>query len=518
VSLNRKRRAAPNIIQCVKDPRLFGPLFRDIKTWGSWFVFLRVLFGHALATPEELALFTQCTGRSTPPTQAFKEAWLIVGRRAGKSFIAALIAVFLACFRSYRQYLAPGERGVVVLIAVDRKQALVIFRYVSAMLNAVQMLAQLVGRTTKEIIELTNGIDIEIHTASFRAVRGRTVVAAVCDEIAFWRSDDSANPDTEILNALRPAMATIPNAMLIALSSPYARRGELYRTFERYHGRDDAPVLVWRAATRVMNPTISERTISDAFERDATAAATEWDAEFRSDLSAAIDDALVDAATDHGVSLREPALVTATSQPHQYRAFVDPAGGSGRDSYTVAISHSENNRAVLDALLEIRPPFSTDAATEQIAALLQRYGVSHVTGDRYGGDWPAQALAKHGITYTQSELTKSDIYLECIPLFSAGRVRLLDNDRLTNQLKQLERRTGRLGKDSIDHPPGGHDDVANAASGALWLVSRHALEAGETVAEFSHVADELNPNISIQREEASIFDRTEDSPILRGLM
>jgi hypothetical protein len=306
--------------------------------------------------------------------------------------------------------------------------------------------------------------------------------------------------------------------MLIALSSPYARRGELFKTFDRFYGRDDAPVLVWKADTRTMNPTISERVIADAFERDATAAATEWNAEWRSDLSAAIDDALVAAAVDHGVTLREPAIVSATSQPHQYRAFVDPSGG-GRDSYSVGIAHSENNSAILDALLEIRPPFNTDAASEQIAALVKRYGLSHVTGDRYAGAWPSQALAKHGILYAQSELTKSDIYLEVIPLFSAGRVRLLDNDRLTNQLKQLERRTGRLGKDSIDHRPGGSDDVANAGSGALWLVSRHALEPGDTIATHSTVTAELDPNIHIQQEkEASIFDRTENSSILRGLI
>jgi hypothetical protein len=178
----------------------------------------------------------------------------------------------------------------------------------------------------------------------------------------------------------------------------------------------------------------------------------------------------------------------------------------------------EKNSAVLDATMEVRPPFSTDAATEQAAALLKRFGISHVTGDRYGGDWPAQALAKHGISYSASELSKSELYLEAIPLFSAGRVRLLDIDRLTTQLKSLERRTGRNARDVIDHPPGGQDDIANAACGALWLVSRHALQPENTVAVHSDVALELNPNISIQRErEVSVFDRTEESALFREL-
>ena len=35
------------------------------------------------------------------------------------------------------------------------------------------------------------------------------------------------------------------------------------------------------------------------------------------------------------------------------------------------------------------------------------------------------------------------------------------------QLCSLERRTARGGKDSIDHSPGMHDDIANAVAGAL---------------------------------------------------
>lgn len=98
---------------------------------------------------------------------------------------------------------------------------------------------------------------IEIHTASFRAVRGYSVVAAICDELAFWRSDESANPDAEILAALRPAMATIPGALLLAISSPYARRGALWTAYRDHYGRHNSDVLVWQAASRAMNSTCS---------------------------------------------------------------------------------------------------------------------------------------------------------------------------------------------------------------------------------------------------------------------
>ncbi|MBW3631210.1 MAG: hypothetical protein KY464_18235, partial [Gemmatimonadetes bacterium] len=68
--------------------------------------------------------------RAREPEAPYAEAWLICGRRAGKSFVLALIAVFLACFRSYAEYLAPGERATIAVIATDRKQARTIYRYV----------------------------------------------------------------------------------------------------------------------------------------------------------------------------------------------------------------------------------------------------------------------------------------------------------------------------------------------------------------------------------------------------
>jgi hypothetical protein len=73
------------------------------------------------------------------------------------------------------------------------------------------------------------------------------------------------------------------------------------------------------------------------------------------------------------------------------------------------------------------------------------------------------------MTYEQSERPKSQIYGELLPLLNSGRVELLDHARLVAQLCDLERRTSRGGKDSIDHTPGGHDDLGNAVAGALLL-------------------------------------------------
>jgi hypothetical protein len=154
-----------------------------------------------------------------------------------------------------------------------------------------------------------------------------------------------------------------------------------------------------------------------------------------------------------------------------YAAFVDPSGGSS-DIMTVAIAHHDRGgRAVLDAVRERRSPFSPDEVVVEFSGLLKAYGIRKVTGDRYGGEWPGERFRAHGIEYVPSEKSKSDIYRDLLPLLNSQKIELLDVPRLATQLIGLERRTARSGKDSIDHAPGAHDDVANSVSGALLLAN-----------------------------------------------
>jgi len=255
-----------NILQAINDPRVFGDHFKDKSTWQSWTAFLAALFGLDL-TPQQLATYRECTHRAEPPTRRANEAWLVCGRRAGKSFILALIAVFLAAFKDWKPYLGPGERGTIMIIAADRKHARTIMRYCKGLLHTVPMLRQLIEAEWVESVDLDNRITIEVHTCSFRTTRGYTVVAALLDEVAFWQGEDSSNPDFEVVAAIRPAMATVPNSVLLCASSPYARKGSLFEAYDRYFGKA-VPVLVWQAATRTMNPTVPQSFIDAEYEKD----------------------------------------------------------------------------------------------------------------------------------------------------------------------------------------------------------------------------------------------------------
>ena len=446
------------ILDAVRDKHLFAPWFRKPETWASWFSFLAALFALSMM-PEQLTTFQQCTGRNARPAIPINEAWLVCGRRAGKSFVLALVAVFLATFRDYRQFLAPGERGTITIIAADRRQARVIFRYIHGLLNGVAMLKLMIERETAEAFDLTNSVTIEIQAASFRSTRGYTLVAALCDEIAFWRSDEFANPDREILAALRPAMATIPGAMLLCASSPYARRGALWDAYRKHFGKDGS-ILVWKAPTRTMNPSVPQRVIDEAVEADPSSAAAEYMAEFRTDVESFISREVVDAAVI--LNRFELPRIDGVS----YVAFVDPSGGSS-DSMALAISHIENGRAILDLVRERKPPFSPDDVSKEFADTIKSYGIAGCRGDRYAGGWPRERFAAYGVDYLAAAQPKSDLYLNLLPLLNSGRVELLDHPRLTAQLCALERRTVRGGRDSIDHAPGAHDDIINAAGGAI---------------------------------------------------
>jgi hypothetical protein len=452
------------IIEVMDDPKLFAPHFQPMDSWSAWRTFLKALFALPMME-DELLLYRQCTGRTNPPKEPFTEAWLPTGRRGGKSRILALIAVYLGCFRNYREFLSPGEVATVQILAADRKQARSIFRYAKGLIVETPLLLPLLEDETSEVLSLKNNVSIEITTSNFRTTRGYTCAACLCDEIAFWNtSEDSANEDVEVVNSVRHAMATIPGAILLCASSPYARRGALWNAFQDYFGKEEAPILVWKAATEVMNPAIPKNIIEAALKRDEPAARAEYFAEFRSDIEVFLSREAVEAVTIPG------RLELPYRTGIRYKAFIDPSGGV-KSSFTAALAFAEGEKALLALIREFRPPFNPEEVVKQICEILKAYGLRECFGDRWGSEWTVQRFAKNGIKYIHSDQSRSDIYLEILPAINSKRVELLDISRMRDQFVALERRTGR-GADSIGPAPTQRDDVCNAAAGALVLAGK----------------------------------------------
>ncbi len=453
-----------NIIGAIDDRNLLGASIKDPASFAPWRALLASVFGLPLDS-DQLALYRSCTGRTSPPSAPFKSTFICAGRRGGKSVCMALIATYLAIFRDWRPRLTAGERAVILLVAGDRQQAKILYRYIVGILNA-PILNNLILNYTADSLDLKGCVTIEIVTRSYRSVRGRSVCAALLDECAFWPSDkSSSDPDHEVVSALRPSMATFPDAMLIAASSPYSRRGILWDAHKRYYGRDDPGTLVWQAPTRTMNPTISEEFIAAEFERDPISANSEYNAEFRSDVDAFIRPEVVEDAIVRGRYELAPS-------GYNYHGFCDAAGGSGKDSFVLGVSHGDGDTAVLDCIREFKPPFSPEVVVGELAGVLRSYGLCEVTGDAYSGEFVRELFRDNGISYKVSRKSKSEIYIDLLPMLNSGRVALLDHPKMVSQLCSLERRTTRgTGRDIVDHAPNGHDDLINAAAGSLCLAN-----------------------------------------------
>lgn len=450
------------ILDAMSDRNLFGRWFSG-RSWDAWRVFLAALFGLPM-TAEQLAVYQRHTGRTTP-TGPHREAWVIAGRRAGKSRIAALVAVYLATMKDWSAHLAPGEVPTIMVLAASRAQARVIFRYARALIVNVPALRPLLppDGETKESLTLTNGAVIEVHAVSQARSRGYTLAAVLADECCFWAEGPDGENAADTIAALRPALSTLPGAMLLAISSPWAKRGIAYTQTVKHHANEGSPVLSWVSDTVSLNPKFDAQTIADAMEADPISARTEYGwAAWRDDVSSFLSREQLFATVVDG----RTALPPETGR--QYVAGFDAAAGSGKDSATLAVAHAEDGRAVLDLVVERRPPFSPPSVTAEFAAILHEYGVRTIEADRFGGDWVTSAFAKHHVTVEHCRRSRSECYLELLPSITAQRVELLDDERMLAQFLALERRAGRT-RDIVDHPPGAahHDDCANSAAIAL---------------------------------------------------
>ena len=444
--------------QALGDRNLLGNVLPG-ATWNAWKVLLISAMGEALTDGERL-IFQRLTQREHEPNTRVEEFVGVIGRRGGKSRAISVLATYLAALVPHPM-LVPGERGIVLCIAPDQSQADIVLDYVEATFRNSPILRQLIEARTQRSLKLTNKIDIEVRAANFRTLRGLTLICAIADESAFWYSENSSNPDIEILNAVRPGLATT-HGPLFMISSPYARRGELWTLYNKHFGPNGDPaILVAQASSRTMNPSLPQSVIDRAMERDAASASAEYLAQFRSDLEAFVNIEAVRACVSASIFERAP--IPGTS----YHAFVDPAGGSGQDSMSLCIGHVDHGRqtVIVDAIRERRPPFSPEQVTQEFSELLRSYNVIKVLGDRFGGAYPSEQFGKFSVMYEAVAKPKSELYGDLLPLINSQRIQLLDHPRLISQLCALERRSARGGRDTIDHSPGAHDDIANSVAG-----------------------------------------------------
>ena len=346
----------------------------------------------------------------------------------------------------------------IAVFAPDKKQAGITFKYIVGLMRSVPALAALIQGQTRESLSLRNGVVVEVISATIAAPRGRSYARAIIEEAAFLPQDESANPDAELLRAVRPALARVPGSLLAVVSSPYARRGVLWRAWQKYHGQPDSDVVLVQASTTQLNPMFDVRAVETAYEEDEASARAEYGAEFRGDIESFLTRDAINAAVIPGRLELPPVRGSCTARSLTSRAGVartrrrarSPTRSSARGVWSGCSMSCENRR----------PPFSPEQTCDAFATLLKVYGVSVATADRYVGQFPVEQLQKQGVSVWPSERAKSDIYKEFLPYVNSGQGELLDvrgaraarrartshSARRTGQHRSRTRRTRRRGE------------------------------------------------------------------------
>lgn len=465
-----------NIIQAIRDEQLFRPYLQDrdgsLSTWARWMTCLKVIYGLPLTTPEQRRLVRQCTGRNPAKLNrsGYDTVLLLVGRRGGKSKVAGLIGGFEASLSGRERVCSPGEMPMVSICSPSKDQSQIILSYTRAALGS-PMLDEEVTDDVRGQFKLSNGVTVRVLTGTFKAVRSYTQIAVVVDEAAFFNSsEESKCSDTELIRSIKPSLLTT-HGKLVAVSTKYAPKGWCYSTWKRHFGNDSSRILVWDAASRVMNVNLSQEDIDAEIAEDPAGARAEYLNEWREDVQDYLPRSVVEACVVPG----RTELVRRTG--NEYRAFADVSGGR-KDPMALCIGHREGRRIIIDFLKQWKPPCNPLAVIADMADELRRYGLRSVTGDQYAAEFNVAAFRNNRIGYVKADKTKSELYLELIGPVVAKEIELPDREDLIGQIASLERRTRSGGRDSVDHPSGGHDDLANVVAGVAVGASKGKFRVG----------------------------------------
>ena len=450
-----------NIIEFIEDRRFLNDQSLSLpqKT------VLKVMYGLDL-NREEKAVYSKLTGLDRYRKREYNFAVGVAGRRSGKTDKwSSTIGIFEGVMRDHSQYLSVGERAYVLVIASSLRQARVLFSYISGKLKNSEILSNMIVNETQFEISLSNKVTIGIFPPN-QKYRGLSVVCAVLDECAYFR-DQGVLVDTEIVNGIKPALITFPHSKLFLVSSPSGKRGIIWESYRDHYGKD-TDTLVMQGSSDYFNPKIKRSFIKQELEKDRTFASQEYEAVFVDNLTDFISPETLELCINRGV------YEIAFRENMNPKAFVDMSGGSHDDSVLCASSLLENGTIEQLFLRAIKSPHSPLKAIEEFSKVLKSYNLFEVTGDSYASGFNRETWQQNGVNYIDSERSKSEIYLEMLPLINTQTVSLLDDPETMAQFRSLERRRGRV-KDVVDHPRGQKDDRCNAVSGSTILCKQDAV-------------------------------------------
>jgi hypothetical protein len=411
---------------------------------------------------------------------------LACGRRAGKTSMGALVAVWDACLRpELARRVRARERRYAVCVAVNVAQARLFVAAARSIVEASPLLAGLVADAGDDAIEFSTGCTIAAFPCTSRGARGWPISTLLLDEFAHHVDGEGNSAAESVWRALTPSCAQFGReARIIVASTPWGAEGAFAELWHRAAAGEIPDAVAHHATSAEANPTLDPDFLRGEFERDPHTFEGEYEARFVASGGAYLDvrrlaEAVVDrdelgprdgtgwvlgldlgfASDPTGVVLvaRDPATperlrvgLVRKWQPQKARSF-------------------EERRAIEDSLLadvaEIAHHFNAPVVADQHLApqvrdFLSRRGV-------------------HAETLSLSAETKSLAFSELRSRIYSGSIELPDHAELLAELRAL-RAQFRAGRASVVTPrtARGHSDLSVALALGVWKHDRHGVRPG----------------------------------------
>jgi hypothetical protein len=349
------------------------------------------------------------------------------GRRAGKSTMLCRVGVLEALYGEH--VIPPGDVGTVAILSVDKEEARGRIRTIRSILDALG-----VRYTSKgDSIELaTKPIKFRVLTASVGGVVGGTIICAICDEVSRWKdADTGANPASEVLTSLRPAMATMPNAKIFLSSSPLGTLDAHAKAFDA--GEDDVQCVA-HATSFEANPTLSEAE-ARKLEPNLRAYRREYEAIPQGPVAACFDPVSIDSAEELYYRLR------AEVSGHRVMC-IDPS--RGRDAWTFAVVGWEWSSGLMRLRVyeigEVPDASDAGAAVTFLVAKARAHGTTVAYTDQYEFGPLRAMFSEQGISLLEQTWS------------AASKRRAVDHfDRLLTDTRVLFPKVEKLHRQAIEY-------------------------------------------------------------------
>jgi len=405
---------------------------------------------------------------------------LSLGRRSGKTTMAAICAVYAAICLGDRYRKALGLRSTFNILCIANKEAQskVALGMIRDLIQKAPLLKPLIKRQAMETLELTNGAIFTASPASSRGIRGEASPLIIFDELAHSLDTSGNAAGDQLYQAVAPGAAQFGKyAKILMLSTPWIQGGIFWDFYNQGQSPDYPSTFSISLPTWEVNPHLpyDGEFLKEERDRDPWSFNIEYGANFASPVGAFLSSDDVEACI-----LREHANPTPTKSDHYYTLSLDPAKG-GRDEYVACILHWEKDECIVDRWYVFEPSVqdgkrklvSVEEVENWIIESDRRYRFHKIILDQYNSQSTIQSLKKRGLPCRElhwSAKSVTEAYTKLRNLVISGNLNLYRHKKAIEQLKGLIVRYNSVGTMSISGGDGaGVDDYCAALAGAVLV-------------------------------------------------